>query len=103
VAFAVAARDAPYVTPVYSFRLAANFGPDRDWHTDIAAARIPLIVLVGDSDQVFYPDRYPQALAAAGDARVEILAGIDHMGIGGDAIALATLVIRAQQLLSGKR
>jgi alpha-beta hydrolase superfamily lysophospholipase len=102
VAFAVAPRDAPYVTPVYSFRLAANFGPDRDWHADIAAARIPLVVLVGDADQVFFPDRYPQALAAAADARVEILPGIDHMGIGGDAAALDTLVMRVRQMLTGK-
>ena len=103
VAFAVAARDAPYVTPVYSFRLAANFGPDRDWHTDIAAARIPLVVLVGDRDQAFYPDRYPRALAAAPDARVEILPGIDHMGISGDARALDAVVTRARQLLAVKR
>ena len=103
VAFAVAARDAPYVTPIYSFRLAANFGPDRDWRTDIAAARIPLVVLVGDRDQVFYPERYPRVLAAAPDARVEILPGIDHMGISGDPKALDAVVARARQLLAAKR
>jgi hypothetical protein len=60
------------------------------------------VVLVGNADQVFFPDRYPQALAAAADARVELLPGIDHMGIAGDAAALAKLVTQARQLLADK-
>ncbi|HWB48374.1 MAG TPA: alpha/beta fold hydrolase [Stellaceae bacterium] len=103
VEFAVGPRDAPYVTPAYSFRLAANFGPHRDWRGDIAGARIPLVVLVGADDQVFYPDRYAPVLADAPDARVEVLPGIDHISLGDDPSALAVIAANTRPLLAGAR
>jgi non-heme chloroperoxidase len=102
VAFAVAPDAAPYVTPTYSFRLAANFGPDLDWRGDIAAIREPLVVLIGDADQLLAADRYKDALAAAPTARIEILPGIDHMSLSGDPSALAAIARDATTLLSGR-
>jgi alpha-beta hydrolase superfamily lysophospholipase len=99
VAFAVSAADAQYVTPTYSFRLAANFGPDRDWRGDIAAVHRPLIVMAGDRDQVFHADRYQAAFAISPEARVEVLPGIDHMSLSGAPSALAAISAAARNLI----
>jgi alpha-beta hydrolase superfamily lysophospholipase len=99
VAFAVSAADARYVTPTYSFRLAANFGPDRDWRRDIAAVHQPLVVMAGDGDQVFHADSYEAAFAPAPEARVEVLPGIDHMSLTGAPSALAAISATTRNLL----
>jgi len=96
LAFAVAPSDA--VTPVYSFRLTVNFAPHRPWTDDVAAASGPLIVIVGDKDQLFRADQYPVAFRASRDARVQILPGVDHMGVTGDATALAAVVTDTAKL-----
>jgi alpha-beta hydrolase superfamily lysophospholipase len=103
VAFAVSAADAQYVTPTYSFRLAANFGPDRDWRGDIAAVHRPLIVMAGDGDQVFRADGYEAAFASAPEARVEVLRGIDHMSLTGAPSALAAISTTARNLIQSNR
>jgi alpha-beta hydrolase superfamily lysophospholipase len=103
VAFAVSAEDAHYVTPTYSFRLAANFGPDRDWRGDIAAVHRPLIVMAGDGDQVFRADRYESAYAISPDAHVEVLPGIDHMSLTGAPSALAAISAAARNLIQSNR
>jgi alpha-beta hydrolase superfamily lysophospholipase len=100
LAFAITPDDAKYVTPTYSYRLFANFGPDRDWHRDIADTRGKLIVLIGDSDQLFDAAQYRATLAAAPQARLEILPGIDHMSISGAPAALQAIVAAAQSLLA---
>jgi alpha-beta hydrolase superfamily lysophospholipase len=103
VAFAVSAADAQYVTPTYSFRLAANFGPDRDWRRDIADAHRPLVVMAGDGDQVFHADGYEAAFAASPEARVEVLSGIDHMSLTGAPSALAAISDAARNLIQSNR
>ena len=101
LAFAVSAADARYVTPTYSYRLFANFGPDRDWRGDIAHVRGRLVVITGGNDQLFAADAYKQALAAAPGARVEVLSGVDHISISGDPSALAAIAAAAKTLLAG--
>jgi alpha-beta hydrolase superfamily lysophospholipase len=99
LAFAVAPEAIPFVTPEYSFRLAVNYAPHRDWRADIAGARIPLIVLAGSKDQLFRPDGFAAAFAGAPKTQVELLPGIDHMGITGDPAALSAIVGATKRLL----
>jgi alpha-beta hydrolase superfamily lysophospholipase len=103
VAFAVSDADAQYVTSTYSYRLAANFGPDRDWRRDIAAVHRPLVVMAGDGDQVFRADSYQTAFAALPEARVELLPGIDHMSLTGAPSALAAISTAARNLIQSNR
>ena len=100
VAFAVDPAAVPDVTPAYSFRLRVNFAPHRDWRRDIAGARRPLLVLVGTRDELFQANLFAELFAAAPNARVELLANIDHMGITDDPAALSAIATEAVKLLA---
>jgi hypothetical protein len=95
VAFAVDPAAVPDVTPAYSFRLRVNFAPHRDWPRDIAGVRRPLLVLVGTRDELFQANLFAELFAAAPNARVELLANIDHMGITDDPAALSAIATEA--------
>ncbi len=102
LAFSLEPADIPVVTPSYSFRLAFNFGAHRNWRRDLRKARGPLVVIIGARDPLFHPDKFPGAFGDDPDARVEVLPGIDHMGLTGDRPALAAIVTAAKDLL-GRR
>ena len=51
--FALSEEARDFLTPQYSFSLAQNFGPERDYRANIRAVRQPLRVLVGQNDEVF--------------------------------------------------
>lgn len=62
----------------YSYRLLTGFAP-RDYQTDVTAiGDTPVLVLVGDKDEAFYPDRYAAALPKA---TVKVLPGLTHLGL----------------------
>lgn len=65
----------------YSWRMAMNFAP-RDCKEDIEALAIPTLVLVGEKDESFYPERFALAFEPAGDnASVQIVAGANHLNV----------------------
>jgi non-heme chloroperoxidase len=99
-AFALPPEAKPYATPEYSYRLFANFVPHRDWRRDLASVRQPLVVVVGAADQLFNVDRYKEALAAAPNASLMTLPGIDHMSLEFDPSALVAITGAAQELLA---
>lgn len=96
IAFAIAPQDVDALrTPTYSFRLWANFGSRRDWRADIRGIRRPMIVLIGEKDELFFADQYaPTFHAVRSDIQVEVLPGLDHMGPVTSATGRAA-VIRA--------
>ena len=55
--FALTEANAKFLTPEYSFALAQNFRPERDYQANIRAVRQPLRVLVGQNDEVFFADK----------------------------------------------
>ncbi len=79
-AFALTPEAQKLVTPHYSFALAMNFRPRQDYRTDIAAARQPMEVLVGQNDDQFYPERFAAEFNAAGrNVPVAIVPGTGHI------------------------
>lgn len=70
-------------TLAYSHRLNRGFAPRR-YASDLAAIRVPLLVLVGADDEAFLADRYPDAIRrSAPHAEVRLLPGVSHLGIVG--------------------
>jgi non-heme chloroperoxidase len=82
VAFATPPK-VTYLTSVYSFRLAVDFGaPREDYLTALGRSTKPAAVLVGGSDELFYPDRFaPLFQAARPNLPVTIVPGIGHIGM----------------------
>jgi non-heme chloroperoxidase len=80
--FALTEEARKFLTPQYSFALAVNFGPERDYQANIRAVRQPLRVLAGQNDEVFYPDQFASVFKAAGkDVPVTLLPAIDHISL----------------------
>jgi alpha-beta hydrolase superfamily lysophospholipase len=89
VKFAIAERDKDLLTAQYSFALAQNFRPERDYQANIRAVRQPLRVLVGQNDDVSYADRFAAVFKTAGkDVPVVVLPGIDHISLILDPVAV---------------
>jgi non-heme chloroperoxidase len=82
VAFATPPR-VSYLTSVYSFRLAVDFGAPREGYlTALGRSSKPAAVLVGSSDELFYPNRFaPLFQTARPDLPVTIVPGIGHIGM----------------------
>jgi alpha-beta hydrolase superfamily lysophospholipase len=82
VAFATPPK-VTYLTSVYSFRLAVDFGaPREDYLTALGRSTKPAAVLVGGSDELFYPDRFaPLFQAARPNLPVTIVPGVGHIGM----------------------
>ena len=81
VAFATFPR-AHNLTSVYSFRLAVDFGAPRDYLAALGRSTKPAALLVGGSDELFFPDRFaPLFRSARPDLPITIVPGIGHVGM----------------------
>jgi non-heme chloroperoxidase len=81
VAFATSPK-AQNLTSVYSFRLAVDFGAPRDYLAALGRSKKPTAILVGGSDELFFPDRFaPLLRSARPDLPVTIVPGIGHIGM----------------------
>lgn len=79
--FDVPPQVAGLMTPAYSYRLAMNYAV-RDHRAALRNADRPMLVLVGAEDQQFYADRYgPEFQAANPKVRVQLVPGLDHVGL----------------------
>ncbi|CAN7512580.1 alpha/beta hydrolase [Phenylobacterium sp. LjRoot164] len=79
--FEVPPQVASLMTPAYSYRLAMNYGVG-DHRAALRGARRPVLVLVGSQDQQFYAERYgPEFRAANPKVRVQLVPGLDHVGL----------------------
>jgi alpha-beta hydrolase superfamily lysophospholipase len=88
-----------FLTPVYSFALAENYRPERDYKATILAVRRPLRVLAGENDEVFYSDRFGAVFRAEGkNVPVELIPGVNHIGVSLDPKALRAAVEAVNQL-----
>ena len=99
VRFAVDERDKGLLTPQYSFALAQNFRPERDYQANIRAIRQTLRVLVGQNDEVSYADRFAAIFKKAGkDFPVTVLPGIDHISLSLDPIAVQAAIAAVERM-----
>ena len=91
LAFAVP-PDAP-VTKTYSFRLWTNFGPGSDYLGGLGRANAPVAILVGQDDEIFRAEKFAVAIEpVATRVTVELIPGVNHMGVVSDARALTKVV-----------
>jgi non-heme chloroperoxidase len=81
VAFATSPK-APNLTSVYSFRLAIDFGAPHDYLAALGRSKKPAALLVGGSDELFFPDGFaPLLKPARPDLPITIVPGIGHIGM----------------------
>ena len=79
VRFALNKEAQAMLTPAYSFSLASNFRPLRDYRRNIGAVRCPCAVIAGLDDEVFYTDRLEPTFRSLGQSwPVTLLPGISH-------------------------
>ncbi|MCZ0738764.1 alpha/beta fold hydrolase [Phreatobacter sp. AB_2022a] len=85
---------------IYSHRLLANMSLPRDWQPALARIAKPAAVLVGANDQLFVASAYAAEIRAANPTiGVEVLAGVDHMGMVIQPAATEAIVRTAGRLL----
>ena len=81
-AYALRPEAQQFLTPSYSFALAMNFRPHQDYRADMAAARRPMAVVVGQDDDQFIADRFaPEFTAAGRPVPVTIVPATGHIGL----------------------
>lgn len=67
--------------PSYSYRMAVNFAP-RSYKSDIAKIGMPCLVLVGQKDESFYPEKFKEVFEPAEKfVKTEVLPDVNHIGI----------------------
>lgn len=80
--FALNEQARSMLTPTYSYALAANYRPQRDWRTSIRSARQPMQLLAGQDDEAFFAERFAALFQAEGkNVPVTLLPGIGHIGL----------------------
>ncbi|NMM81029.1 alpha/beta hydrolase [Acidovorax sp. SRB_14] len=91
--FALSEEAKTFLTPTYSFSLAANFQPQRDYEANIRAVHQPVAVVAGASDEVFKTDTLEAIFRAQGkDWPVTLLPGIGHIALTLDSRAVNAAV-----------
>jgi non-heme chloroperoxidase len=97
--FALTKEAASFLTPQYSFALAQNFGPQRDYQANIRAVRRPVRVLVGQNDEAFYADKFATVFKTAGkEVPVTVLPGIGHISLTLDPVAIGAAVAAVEAM-----
>jgi non-heme chloroperoxidase len=101
VSFALGDEAKAFMTPEYSFALAANFQPQRDYEKDIKSAHQPCAVLAGEADEIFLTDKLLTIFRKAGkEWPVILLPGVDHIGLTLAPTAVNAAVEAVQNLQS---
>jgi pimeloyl-ACP methyl ester carboxylesterase len=92
IAFGINPQTARYQTATYSYRLWSNFGLHYDYHGDLKAIRQPLLVMVGEKDELFYPQKYlPLFAEDQPHAEIRIVPGVGHITLTTEPIGLAMI------------
>jgi pimeloyl-ACP methyl ester carboxylesterase len=97
----VAFASGPDRPTTYSYRLQTNFRTHRDWRGDLAAQRRPVAILVGARDELFVAEAYAPLVGAINPAiGVQVVEGVDHMGITLDPVGIAAVRAAADRLFA---
>ena len=101
--FAIDPAAAAILTPSYSYKLALNFQPQRDYQANIRAAGQPMALVAGQSDEVFHTDRFADVFQSAGrSVPVRLLPGIGHVALTLDPAAVQAVVETVRSLDGAK-
>jgi non-heme chloroperoxidase len=91
--FALNTEAKAFLTPQYSYALAQNFRPKRDYRASIRSAAQSLELLAGRDDEAFYAERFADLFAAEGrPIPVTLLPGVGHIALTLDATAVQAAV-----------
>lgn len=97
IAFAVP-PNVSSVTGAYSWRMLQSFQPHDDFMADIRSISRPMIVFVGEADQLFYPQEFkPVFDSARSDIPVTILPGLGHSDMVTNPVAIQAVVSALQE------
>lgn len=92
IAFGINPQTTRYQTAMYSYRLWSNFGLHYDYNADLKAIKQPLTVIVGDKDELFYPQKYLSVFAQVQPhAEIQIVPGVGHITLTTEPIGLAMI------------
>jgi alpha-beta hydrolase superfamily lysophospholipase len=103
--FALEDRVKVRLTPEYSYSLAANFKPQRDYQATIRAAKQPMSLLAGVDDEVFHSDKFAEIFKAEGkDIPIILIPGVGHIPLTLDTAAVqeAVTVVDRMNVASAK-
>jgi alpha-beta hydrolase superfamily lysophospholipase len=89
IAFAVAPNSSAILASTYSYRLMRNFGTTQDYRADLAAAGRPVALFAGAADELMFADKYSDAVGAR--VPVQLIDGVNHMGIVSDPAAVSVI------------
>ncbi len=93
IRFALDEQDKASLTQQYSFSLAQNFRPERDYRANIRAVKQPLSVVAGTGDEVFHADKFATVFKAEGkDVPVTLVPGVGHIQLTLDAVAIRAAI-----------
>lgn len=93
IRFALTEAAKAKLTPAYSFTLAANFQPRRNYAGNIKAVRQPVAVVAGTDDESFRTDKLEEIFRSQGQAwPVTLVPGIGHIPLTLDPAALKACV-----------
>lgn len=99
VRYALSEEAGQMLTPQYSFNLAQNYRPQRDYVVNIRSTRQPVEVIVGSQDEMFHADRFAGVFEQAGRAvPVTLVENVNHIGVSLDAAAVQRSVETIQRL-----
>jgi pimeloyl-ACP methyl ester carboxylesterase len=92
VAFAVPPNSEKILVQAYSERLRRNFGANRNFRSDIAAATKPITIISGAGDELMYADKYVEAVRGVmPPVNVKLIDGVNHMGIVSSPAAVSII------------
>ncbi len=102
LAFAVPPNSEKILVPTYTERLRSNFGPHRDFRTDLAAVTRPITIYSGADDELMLADKYAEAVrGVAPSVNVKLIDGVNHMGIVSNPAAVSVIADDVAQAGSG--
>ena len=97
--FAVNEETQAILTPQYSYALAQNFRPERDYRSNIRAVGQPLRLVAGQDDEVFYTDRFAEVFKTEGKGiPVTLLPGIGHISLTLEQAAVEAAVAAVRSM-----
>jgi pimeloyl-ACP methyl ester carboxylesterase len=86
------------VTASYSLRMQENFEPHENYRADIRNSQRPMLVFVGNADELLFPDRFANVFdSERPDVPVRILPGMTHSDMITKPLAIQTAVQAVRQ------
>ena len=90
-----------FLTPEYSFALASNFRPQRDYSANIKAVRGKCAIVAGAADELFFTDKFEPIIRSLGkNWPVTLVPGVGHINLTLGPSALAAAVAAVEKMRS---